>query len=113
MAQTALSAYRAGQRSMRSKSHRRGRARIPLAVIGGFVPLGLNVLNGFKTSGINGAGFELVRGTTGYNTQAGAWEWQALVRGMGPVLAGILVHKVANRLGVNGMLARAGLPFGI
>lgn len=94
----------------RAKAHRRAGFTLPVAVVAGFVPLGLNVINGAKTGGINGAGFELVRGTTGYNWQAGRMEWPALVRGMGPILAGILVHKLAGRLGVNRALSRAGVP---
>lgn len=84
---------------------------IPVAAVAGFVPLALNVFNGAKTGGINGAGFELVRGTTGYNWQAGRWEWQAMFRGLAPIVAGLVVHKVANRIGANRALARAGVPF--
>lgn len=84
---------------------------VPLAVVGGFVPLGLNVYNGAKTGGVNGAGFELVRGLTGFNWQAGRMEWNALARGLGPILAGFAVHKVAGALGVNRALARAKVPF--
>lgn len=84
---------------------------LPLAAVAGFVPLGLNVYNGAKTGGINGAGFELVRGTTGYNWQAGRMEWPALVRGLGPIVAGFMVHKLASKLGVNRALGKAGIPF--
>lgn len=83
---------------------------LPLAVAAGFVPLALNVYNGAKTGGINGAGFELVRGTTGFNWQAGAWEWPALVRGMGPVVAGFGIHWLAGRFGINRAIARAKIP---
>lgn len=97
---------------VRAKRHYRARGgvTVPLAVLAGFVPLGLNVYNGAKSGGINGAGFELVRGTTGFNWQAGRMEWPALMRGLGPILAGFLVHKVANRLGVNRALASARVP---
>lgn len=96
-----------GKRSRRRSSG----FTLPLAVVAGFVPLGLNVINGAKTGGINGAGFELVRGTTGYNWQAGRMEWPALYRGMGPILLGFLAHKVASRMGVNRALAKAKVPF--
>jgi hypothetical protein len=100
---------------MASKAARaRSRSRqmtVPLAVIAGMVPLTLNVYNGAKNGGINGAGFELVRGLTGYNWQAGKMEFNALVRGVGPILLGFLAHKVAGRLGVNRALAQAGVPF--
>lgn len=84
---------------------------IPVAALAGFVPLTLNVINGAKTGGLNGAGFELTRGLTGYNWQAGRWEWQAMFRGLAPIVAGIAVHKIAGKLGVNRALGRAGVPF--
>jgi hypothetical protein len=49
--------------------------------------------------------------TIGYFPDRKAWEpMYALKNFWGPVLLGTVVHKIANKLGVNRAIARAGIP---
>jgi len=93
------------------RSSRRGNFTIPLAVVGGFAPLAGLVINGFRTGGIEYGLKELSTYSTGYIPQENRWSWPHLARGMGPVVAGMLVHKVAGKLGVNRALGAAGVPW--
>ena len=83
---------------------------LPLAVIAGFVPMGMNVWNSYKEGGLDKASQSLVAQTTGFSRYDGKWHFDYLMAGMGPVLSGILVHKLANKLGINRAIARAGVP---
>lgn len=83
---------------------------LPLAVLAGFAPLTLQTLSMYQSSGFDGATQSLVAGTTGYSRWEGKWRAQYLMAGMGPIVLGILAHKVASRLGVNRALANAGVP---
>jgi len=84
---------------------------IPLAVVGGFAPLVVHEIAAFKAGGIANAATQLALRTTGYNYADGGWYPTEMVRGVGPILLGALVHKVAGRLGINRALAGAGIPF--
>ena len=95
------------------RAHRRAaKTTVPLAVLAGFVPLTKDVWGGYKSGGAAGAGHYLVGDITGYDSNTGGFNvpW-ALNHFWLPVGAGILVHKVASRLGVNRALGRAGVPF--
>lgn len=90
---------------------RRGGFTIPLAVVAGFGPMVADVVHGYQTGGLTSASNDLLANVTGYDARAGKWDFALLMKGMGPVLAGMLVHKLAGKLGVNGALARAGVPW--
>jgi len=113
MAQTALAAYKAGQRAKGKKGkHRRGQTTIPLAALAGWAPLVANVIGGFRVGGAEKALDHLSAGMTGYSFQSGVWSPKyALYWGVGPIFLGAAVHKIAVRLGVNRMLAAAGVPW--
>ena len=87
---------------------------IPVAVLAGFVPLGVGVYGAVRR-GMAGdtAGMtqELTIRTTGFNTDTKSFHWPAFWGTYGPILAGLVVHKAASRLGVNRALAKAGVPF--
>ncbi len=95
----------------RRVGHKAKSMTIPLAVIAGFVPMGMNVWTSYKEGGLDKASQSLVAQTTGYSRYDGKFHLDYLVAGMGPVLGGILVHKLANKLGVNRAIGRAGVPF--
>lgn len=48
---------------------------------------------------------------TGYSLETGKWSWQNLKFGLFPIAGGLIVHKVASKLGVNRMLGQAGIPW--
>jgi hypothetical protein len=90
----------------------------PLAVIAGFVPGASLVAGKFKAGGLEYGAAEASRvflgyastNKFGYNDPIGFHPY-LLKYGMYPILAGFLIHKLANKLGINGAIARAGIPF--
>ena len=48
---------------------------------------------------------------TGYSLENGTWSWENLKFGLLPVAGGVIVHKIASKLGVNRALASAGVPW--
>lgn len=95
----------------RPRAHRAAKMTVPVAVVAGFLPLTMRALAGWKEGGIEGASHQLIMGTTGYDHREKKWRFPAMAQGLGPMLAGIVVHKLAGRLGVNRAIARAGVPF--
>jgi hypothetical protein len=94
--------------------HRRGGMTIPVAVLAGFAPLGLGLMSAAKrglSGDMAGASQEVVIRTTGYNMDNKTWNGGIFMQSYGPIVAGLLVHKLAGRLGVNRALGRAGVPF--
>jgi hypothetical protein len=83
---------------------------IPLAVIGGFVPLATFAWEGYQVGGSSNAGARIAQRLTGIDSTTHQFIVKELVMGWGPIIAGILMHKVANKLGVNAALGRAGVP---
>jgi len=97
-------------RYVRRGPRRAAKMSIPVAVLAGFVPMATDVWHGYTTGGLKNAGISAVAMTTGYDAANKKWSLELLMRGMGPVVAGIIAHKLANRLGVNRALAKAGVP---
>jgi hypothetical protein len=109
----ALAAYKAGARARAGKVHHKRKAMtVSLAVAGGFIPLGIELYNGYREGGLAVAGNRLSMATTGIDTKGGAWRGDYALRKLyGPLLVGALAHKMANALGINRMLARWKVPF--
>lgn len=86
---------------------------VPLAVVAGFMPIVGNYQR------IRGQGFtqgkaavEAAGAITGYSVNSSKWSFQTLREGGSwGILAGMIVHKVASRVGINRALASAGIPF--
>lgn len=110
---------RAISRVRRVYVRRRGGARrksftLPVAVVAGFAPMGVKLFGAVKrglSGDVAGMTQEAVVATTGYNTDTKSFYWPAIPMFYGPILAGMVVHKIANRIGVNRALSRAGVPF--
>lgn len=93
------------------RRHRAAKMTLPLAVIGGMVPAAYDVLAGYRANGFDGAMGHVALVTTGYDTGDGKFKpMYAIQKLYGPLLLGVLVHKAAGKLGVNRMLASAGVP---
>lgn len=84
---------------------------VPVAVLAGFTPLVAEVVGGYRAGGVTNAASRALIMTTGYNTQDRKWYPSMMASGVGPIVLGILVHKLAGKLGVNRALSRAGIPF--
>ena len=101
------------------RHHSRKSFTLPLAVVGGFAPLVIGTVqhglwNGWVGSGDTAMDYAM-RALTGFDPNhlgyGGTWNPRNMVHGALPIMGGIIAHKLANRLGVNGALARAGVPF--
>lgn len=90
---------------------RRGGFTLPLAVVGGFVPLAVHAVDDYRVGGITHVGKGIAVRTTGYMVDTNQFEPKYLTQGLLPILAGLFVHKVASKVGVNRALARSGVPF--
>jgi hypothetical protein len=96
---------------VRRVGHRAKRMTIPLAIVGGFVPMGVDLVSAFKVGGIEAALGHVSLCTTGYDPADGIWKPMFAVKKLyGPLLLGTIVHKAAGRLGINRMLASMGIP---
>lgn len=84
---------------------------LPLAALAGFAPLVSRTVTGFQSGGLPTATHEVVAGLTGYQMDDGQWNVNNMRYGTFPILLGLLVHKLATRLGVNRALGRARVPF--
>ena len=92
------------------RRHSRPKMTIPLAVLGGFVPTAAAAVETAKAQGPLG-GLKMVgMRMTGYNPWVGKWYASEMAAGWIPLLTGIFAHKLANRLGINRAIARAGVP---
>jgi len=99
------------------KRRRRSKKTIPLAptlgIVGGFGDLVTRAMAGEDLQHL--LAVATLR-ATGFNTESGAFEPHhpdGLIRGMGPVIAGLLIHKFVGGwpLNVNRMLASSGIPY--
>ena len=96
---------------------RRGKRKftLPLAIVAGFAsPIG-RTYSHFQTNGFmgpEGAIGEFSRIMTGFNPYDSAVGFQGyrLRYGLVPVLVGFGIHKLAGMVGINRMLANAGIP---
>jgi len=110
MAKRRTHPYFAGRR-ITTRRRGNGGMTIPLAIIAGFMPLGIRAYNGYKANGTVGLGDGITSGLTGYSVFSKTFEWKALVQGLLPILAGLLVHKyVGGQLGLNRALSGAKVP---
>ncbi len=98
----------------KTKRRRRGKGgfTVPVAVVAGFTPLAVGAYRDQKEYGWQGMLSGICARTTGYNPQVQTWSFGTLMQGMGPILAGVLVHKVVGqKMGVNRFLGKSGIPF--
>lgn len=91
---------------------------ISIAVIGGLMPTITAGINGFTkwtdsnggNPGLQSAMERVAQSLTGYNAWDKKWH-PSQATGIPPLLGGIAVHYLAQKSGVNRMIARAGIPF--
>jgi hypothetical protein len=108
MAKRSIVRYRSRPKS---KRHSKAGFTLPVAVLAGFAPLGIAALDGYKYNGVTGLAKRVTMGMTGYNIEDKRFYPQEMARVAGPIVLGVLVHKLAGKLGINRALAGAGVPF--
>lgn len=97
------------------RHHGKAKMTIPLAVVAGFAsPVG-RTIGHFQSHGLTGeegAIAEFSRTMIGLNPYATSMKFEGwrLRYGLMPVVFGLGVHKLANLIGLNRMLARARIP---
>jgi hypothetical protein len=110
----AATAIRRRSRTMyvRRVGRRAAKMTIPLAVVGGLVPMGADLILAYKVGGVEATLGHVSLCTTGYDPADGQWKPMFAVKKLyGPLLLGTAVHKLAGALGINRMLARMKVPF--
>lgn len=107
---TALAAYKAGVKARTKGNHHKPKTTISVAMIAGLVPMALDLKSAYAVDGMAAVVSHVGLCTVGYDG-VNPWNPRHAIRKLyGPLLMGVLVHKVASKLGVNRMIARAGIP---
>lgn len=101
------------------KTRKKNNVRIPLGLVAGVMPLAMTVWDrssskvGYRDK-IKEFAYVLVQKTTGFRifgTTPGGWSFADMKEGLFPILAGLLAHKVAQKVGVNRMIRRFKIPW--
>jgi hypothetical protein len=105
-------AGKGGTKTVAKKGNHRKRAglTIPVAAIGGFVPLAINAVEEIQTRGMKDGIRATVQDIVPYNVYTGKFDASRLHVGLYPILFGMAVHMIANKVGINRMLASARVP---
>lgn len=95
------------------RRRRRQGFTLPIAVLAGFVPGLIKTWEHWQMCGMSCAAREAGRIYTGIDFWEGKFNFQWMMHGTLPIIAGILIHRFVGGgfLGVNRALARAGVPF--
>lgn len=92
---------------------RRGKRKItiPLAIVAGFIPLAMNLKDGYDVKGWSGV-TDRLPGVFGVPTEPGQTSGWAVMqqRGVPAIAGGFIAHYLAQKLGLNRMIAQAGIP---
>jgi len=96
----------------KARTHRKKKGMtLPLAAIAGFAPLTGVAITSFQQGGVQLLGNNMLSNLTGYDANTKTWAFSHMSKGLLPIVAGLLAHKfVGQKLGVNRMLANAGVP---
>lgn len=93
-------------------THRKKQMNVSLAVIAGLLPIPIKAYDAWKQGqGASQIARQTLMAFTGWDFWNNNWKPGNLMYGLAPAVAGILAHKLANRLGVNRSLKAAGIPW--
>jgi len=87
-----------------------GGRKIPLAVVAGFLPAAAWAIDAGRQGNWQAGGERLLAAFTGYEWGQKKFTFMYLNKGLYPVIAGLVLHGIANYFGVNRMVGRLGLP---
>ena len=97
-----------------ARHHRKAGTTVSLAMIAGLAPTAAFAYEGFKLPGDQGgiveAAHRVSMRMTGYEWKNNTWCIGEAAKGLLPLLIGGGVHKLANRMGINRMIANSGIP---
>lgn len=101
------------RRRTATRNFRRAKKKftLPLAIVAGFIPAGMDIYNN-RAEGIPQSVAHTVAGLIGWDTHSGKYVgwFQAKAAGAPGLAIGFGVHYLASKLGINRMIARAGIP---
>jgi len=106
-------AKRRGRRVRRYYARARARASkmtIPIAPLAGIIatPAITEAIPLFQAGNFSG-GVKVLGYITGVDA-AGKWSWSLMTKNLTPMVAGVVVHKIAGMAGINRALAKAKVP---
>ncbi len=84
---------------------------ISLAIMGGMSVPVIQAVNVYKYAGVVNALSNFTQNMTGFVPTTGEFHVEYIKKGLLPVMGGALIHKVASMVGLNRMIAQAGVPF--
>jgi len=85
---------------------------VPVAVVAGLTPLAASAIRGWQNETFRGMGKEVLYALTGVDIDNDPhFNPSFMINGTIPLLGGILVHKLAGKLGVNRAIASTGIPY--
>ena len=91
--------------------HRRRTMELPIAPLAGLYVGMQPVISSLMAGNYKGAGENLIYRYTPYNPWNKRFDTGGMWQGFVPLLSGIVVHKIANKVGINRALRNAGVPF--
>lgn len=97
----------------KSRVHHKKAFTVPLAIVAGFIPMAMDINKQAPSMGWLGSAAHTTAGLIGWDTVGGSYVgWtQAKAAGLPGIALGFGGHWLASKLGVNRMIARAGIPF--
>lgn len=95
----------------KKKTRKRAARTLSLGIALPMVYFGSNVYKQVQRDGLSTGLGEGMGYLTGYSPKAGAFIPGQLDFGAKPILYGSIVHWIATKLGVNRVLAKAGIPY--
>lgn len=101
----------------RTRTGSRETGGLSLAIVGGLLPTILDSWNFGQTRAsepggvMAGMGHQLLLNFTGFNSDDHKWYPSTLLPTYGYLLLGVMIHKLANRFGINRGIRRMGIPF--
>jgi hypothetical protein len=94
----------------KKKRHYSRRGKVSLAVVGGLAPGIIGTFNAFSQGGST-VGVQYMKSAYIGLGPDNRFHPNLMWAGTWPIAAGALVHKLANKLGVNRAIAGTGIPF--
>jgi hypothetical protein len=94
----------------KAKKHFHKKPTVSMAILGGFSVPVIQAVKVYQYAGPVNAFSNFTQNMTGFVPTTGKFNAGYMKQGLLPVCAGVLVHKVAGMLGINRMIAQAGIP---
>ncbi len=95
---------------VRPRRRTRRKFTLSLAVVGGFTAQALPVIEAIPSMSMSNILDKFLYQFGCYNKSAGAFEFGRVTQYL-PLFVGCIIHGVANRIGVNRAIGRAGIPW--